>query len=211
MNSATFDKDAFDFLADGSGASLEPPKEPVGDVRPVSADADGFDAVADIQQRVDEVLASANPLLEAARPLLRMLADMPATLDTSDAVAGLRTLLVREIGLFQKVCDKADLRWKHMAVARYCLCTALDEAANRTTWGGAGVWAAQSLLITFEGEVDGGEKFFLLIGEWRPIRRNTSTSSKSCIACLASDSKGVTASCRTDAVISNRFANACGR
>ncbi|MBR8300512.1 type VI secretion system protein TssL, long form [Burkholderia dolosa] len=167
MNSATFDKDAFDFLADGSGASLEPPKERVGDVRPVStvsADADGFDAVADIQQRVDEVLASANPLLEAARPLLRMLADMPATLDTSDAVAGLRTLLVREIGLFQKVCDKADLRWKHMAVARYCLCTALDEAANRTTWGGAGVWAAQSLLITFEGEVDGGEKFFLLIG-----------------------------------------------
>ncbi|MGC2948686.1 type VI secretion system protein TssL, long form [Burkholderia ambifaria] len=167
MNSGTFDKDAFDFLAGDSGTVLDPQKERGGEERRASGpavDPGEFDAVVDIQQRLDEVRAAANPLLEAARPLLRMLADMPATLDTSEAVEGLRTLLVREVSLFQKVCDKADLPWKHMAVVRYCLCTALDEAANRTSWGGGGVWAARSLLITFEGEVDGGEKFFLLIG-----------------------------------------------
>ncbi|AOJ64140.1 hypothetical protein WJ32_17755 [Burkholderia ubonensis] len=167
MNSATFDKDAFDFLASDSGTLPEPQKERAGHEKGAPSqpiDIGEFDAVVDIQQRLDEVLAASNPLLEAARPLLRMLADMPATLDTSEAVGSLRTLLVREVSLFQKLCDKADLPWKHMAVVRYCLCTALDEAANRTSWGGGGVWAAQSLLITFEGEVDGGEKFFLLIG-----------------------------------------------
>jgi type VI secretion system protein ImpK len=96
--------------------------------------------------------------------LLRMLGDMPASLESLAAVASLRSLLVREVTAFQKVCDKANLPWKHVAAVRYALCTALDETANRTRWGGGGVWAARSLLITFEGEVDGGEKFFLLIG-----------------------------------------------
>lgn len=123
-----------------------------------------FDPPADSQARLDQVLSAPNPLLEAAQPLLRALADMPARLDNLQAVASLRALLVREVSVFQKLCDKANLPWKHMAAVRYCLCTALDEAANRTRWGGGGVWAAKSLLITFEGEVDGGEKFFLLIG-----------------------------------------------
>jgi len=176
MSSATFDDGAFDFLSDaaasaGADAGLLP-----GMARPASGalgtlgapeapEGDGaFDLPVDIPARLDAVRAAANPLLEAAHPLLRALADMPAALDSSDAVASLRTLLVREVSVFQKLCEKADLPWKHMAVVRYCLCTALDEAANRTRWGGGGVWAAQSLLITFEGEVDGGEKFFLLIG-----------------------------------------------
>jgi len=167
MSSGTFDKDAFDFLSGDSGALREPQREGRADRRGAPrplADTGEFDATENIQQRLDEVFAAENPLLEAARPLLRMLADMPATLDTSEAVDDLRTLLVLEVNLFQKVCDRADLPWKHMAVVRYCLCTALDEAANRTNWGGGGVWATRGLLITFEGEVDGGEKFFLLIG-----------------------------------------------
>ncbi|MBV8272458.1 MAG: type VI secretion system protein TssL, long form [Cupriavidus sp.] len=121
-------------------------------------------AFADLAQRIEVVRSASNPLLEAARPLLRMLADMPATLEPAEAVWNLKAMLVRELHTFQMICDKALQPWTHMAAVRYCLCTALDEAANRTRWGGGGVWATSSLLISFEGENDGGEKFFLLIG-----------------------------------------------
>ncbi|HAE5078907.1 TPA_asm: type VI secretion system protein TssL, partial [Salmonella enterica subsp. enterica serovar Typhimurium] len=42
--------------------------------------------------------------------------------------------------------------------------TALDEAANNTTWGRRGVWAGKSLLVTFHGESEGGIKLFQIIG-----------------------------------------------
>ncbi|MFT4066117.1 type VI secretion system protein TssL, long form [Paraburkholderia sp.] len=174
MSTEAYGDDAFDFLTDAdnsaSGKDLPPvlPTErpsaaDVGDQEPV-IDPAAFDPPEDLQTRVDRMRVAQNPLREAAQPLLRMLADMPVTLDSSAAVASLRSLLVREVTAFQKVCDKANLPWKHVAVVRYALCTALDEAANRTRWGGGGAWATRSLLIAFEGEVDGGEKFFLLIG-----------------------------------------------
>ncbi|WP_454767204.1 type VI secretion system protein TssL, long form [Cupriavidus campinensis] len=118
----------------------------------------------DLERRLSEVRRATNPLMEAARPLLRMLADMPASMTSHEDVRTLRELLAREMDIFQTICERANLHWTHMAAVRYCLCTALDEAANRTRWGGGGVWARNSLLIAFEGENDGGEKFFLLIG-----------------------------------------------
>ncbi|SMG54174.1 type VI secretion system protein TssL, long form [Paraburkholderia susongensis] len=174
MSTGAYGDDAFDFLSDpDSSASRKdlPAAFPAG--RPATGSVAGeepvvdpaaFDPPEDLQTRLERVQLAQNPLLEAAQPLLRMLADMPASLDSPAAVASLRSLLVREVGAFQKVCDKASLPWKHVAAVRYALCTALDEAANRTRWGGGGVWASRGLLITFEGEVDGGEKFFLLIG-----------------------------------------------
>ncbi|WP_257744671.1 type VI secretion system protein TssL, long form [Burkholderia glumae] len=159
--------EAFSFLAEpgqgetvsgagASGGAFGPP--------PAAMDSVAFEPPEDAATRLARVQAARNPLLEAARSLLRMLGDMPASLESSAAVESLRALLVREVAAFQKVCDKANLPWKHVAAVRYALCTGLDEAANRTQWGGGGIWAARSLLIRFEGEVDGGEKFFLLIG-----------------------------------------------
>ncbi len=128
------------------------------------ADIERFEPPLDIEVRLANLAGAANPLLEAAQPLLRALADMPSDLPDAQSIAALRALLNREVSAFQRLCDRANLPWKHTAAARYCLCTALDEAANRTNWGGGGVWASNSLLIAFEGEIDGGEKFFLLIG-----------------------------------------------
>ncbi|WP_028225580.1 type VI secretion system protein TssL, long form [Paraburkholderia ferrariae] len=174
MSTDAYGDDAFDFLSEPGNAAPAgelPSAFPAG--RPATGgardqepavDPTAFDPPEDSQSRLSRVKAARNPLCEAAQPLLRMLADMPASLDSLAAVASLRSLLVREVAAFQKVCDKANLPWKHVAAARYALCTALDEAANRTHWGGGGIWAARGLLITFDGEVDGGEKFFLLIG-----------------------------------------------
>lgn len=109
----------------------------------------------DSKLRLAEISAAANPLLAAARPLLCALAAMPAKLDAA-LVEPYRNLLVREMHLYQTLCDQANLRREHVLAVRYCLCTALDEAANNTTWGRRGVWAGKSLLVTFHGESEGG-------------------------------------------------------
>jgi type VI secretion system protein ImpK len=115
-----------------------------------------------IEQRVEELSHATNPLLAAARPLLRALADMPASL-RQDQAATLKGLLVREAREFQAVCERANIRRDHMLAAQYCLCTALDEAANDTDWG-RDSWANNSLLIQLHGENDGGEKVFQVLG-----------------------------------------------
>ncbi|MFJ3461308.1 type VI secretion system protein TssL, long form [Achromobacter spanius] len=162
MNAPGFDVRTFDLLTGTAPApSATPQLEPA---RAVEIALDEGSSASDFAVRLEEVRAARNPLLEAAGPLLRLLAAMPDNMPDQKAITALRQLLMREIGQFQNLCDKAEVPWKQVAVARYCLCTALDEAANRSAWGGGGVWAAQGLLIAFEGEVDGGEKFFLLIG-----------------------------------------------
>ena len=121
-----------------------------------------------MQVRLAAVAAAKNPLLEAAQPLLRALADMPATL-SDEGVTILHRLLEREVVSFQSLCSSAQIRHEHVVAASYSLCTALDESANSTEWGGgkngdAGIWAGQQLAAKFHGDTKGGDKFFLLVG-----------------------------------------------
>jgi len=117
-----------------------------------------------VQQRALQVKNAENPLLEAAQPLLRALSDMPEEISIIDHVEVLKKSLMNEINLFGVVCDEVDISWKKMAIVRYCICTALDEAAHTTQWGLVAGWSQSNLLNHFEGDNDGGNKFFLLIG-----------------------------------------------
>jgi len=117
-----------------------------------------------VQQRVAKALASPIPLLEAAQPLLRALSEMPEKVTDASQVQILKDCLKNEITLFNVVCDEADISWKKMAIVRYCLCTALDEAAHSMPWGVKSGWSQSNLLNHFEGDNDGGNKFFLLVG-----------------------------------------------
>ncbi|AOI59919.1 type VI secretion system protein TssL, long form [Burkholderia diffusa] len=118
-------------------------------------------------ERLAAVRTHRNPLLEAARPLLRAQADMPEYLDT-DAIPALRSLLEQEMRTFQKLCEHANIRRDHMIGARYCLCTALDEVAMQTTWGqnreSGAAWITNSLAAVFHEDRQGGDKIYLLIG-----------------------------------------------
>lgn len=110
-----------------------------------------------------------NPLLVLAGPLLRALAEMPAKGLDARAAMNLHELLVRELSMFTALSDRANLRRDQMLGVRFALCTALDEAANVTDWGGGGrgelgPWSNSSLLYQFHQETNGGEKFFLLLG-----------------------------------------------
>lgn len=117
-----------------------------------------------IQQRVMRVNASGTPLLEACQPLLRALSEMPLAVADVAQVEVLKRTLSNEINVFTVICEELNIPWKKMTIARYCLCTALDEAAHASAWGISAGWARSNLLNHFEGDNDGGNKFFLLAG-----------------------------------------------
>ena len=103
-----------------------------------------------------------NPLVAAASPLLNAISQIRHSVSHSDR-EGLRQKLIDEIRRFEVRCQQAGLAYEVIVGARYCLCTALDEAAALTPWGGGGIWSGSGLLVTFHNETWGGEKFFQLL------------------------------------------------
>jgi type VI secretion system protein ImpK len=117
-----------------------------------------------IEQRAALAARSANPLLAAAQPLLRTLVDMPQLM-RADQVERLKIRLLQEIRDLQSIGQQLDFPPDYLTAASYCLCTALDEAAQGASWGHY-VWAANSLLIQVHGENEGGEKVFHLLEQF---------------------------------------------
>ncbi|WP_455821201.1 type IVB secretion system protein IcmH/DotU [Pseudomonas cerasi] len=117
-----------------------------------------------VQQRLVNIRQAENPLLEASQYLLRALSEMPEHVDSNEHVEVLKRSIKNEVNLFVVVCDEIDVSWKKMAIVRYCICTALDEAAHAKLWAQNAGWSQSNLLNHFEGDNDGGNKFFLLIG-----------------------------------------------
>lgn len=103
-----------------------------------------------------------NPLVTAANPLLNAIPQSRHSVSHDDQ-AGLRQQLIDEIRRFEVRCQQSGLAYEVIVGARYCLCTALDEAAALTPWGSRGVWSGSGLLVTFHNETWGGEKFFQLL------------------------------------------------
>lgn len=121
-----------------------------------------------IAARLKAAEQAVNPLLEAARILLRAIAETPEVLEAG-AVAWRRQWLEHEVRLFTRVCGELRLRHEHVRSASYCLCSALDEAAMKTNWGRGettGVsWEMNSLAAAFGDDRQGGDRVFQLIDE----------------------------------------------
>ncbi|WP_410013159.1 type IVB secretion system protein IcmH/DotU [Sodalis sp. C49] len=106
--------------------------------------------------------AQPNRLLAAAGPLLNAVAHLRYAQPPEDAGA-LRLRMIDEMRRFEQVCQEAALGYNVIIGARYCLCTALDEAVALTSWGQSSIWAGNGLLVAFHNETNGGEKFFQLM------------------------------------------------
>ncbi|WP_226950951.1 DotU family type VI secretion system protein [Rouxiella sp. S1S-2] len=108
--------------------------------------------------------AGINPLVSVANPLLNAIPHIrhSATHDSPDTLRG---QLIDEVRRFEVRCQQARLPYEVIIGARYCLCTALDEAASLTPWGSRNVWPRSGLLVTFHNETWGGEKFFQLLAK----------------------------------------------
>ncbi|AEP35878.1 OmpA-family protein [Taylorella asinigenitalis 14/45] len=123
------------------------------------------------QQRYDEsnkirpdnfVISGSNPLVAAANPLLTLLPQIRFS-QHHDNVDMLRELLVEEVRQFEVRAQEKGISKETILGARYCLCTAIDEACAMAPWGQQGLWSGKSLLVTYHNETWGGEKFFQLL------------------------------------------------
>jgi type VI secretion system protein ImpK len=103
-----------------------------------------------------------NGLVAAANPLLNLMAQMRHMSQVAD-VTGLRDNIANGIRQFENTARAAGVSNEKIIAARYVLCTALDETAASTPWGGNGVWGRHSLLVMFHNETWGGEKVFQLL------------------------------------------------
>jgi len=120
----------------------------------------------DEQSRLTAAMDHRNPLLEASRVLLRALTDMPALIGIGHHER-LRGLLMDEVRVFERLCVRANVRIEHVIGARYCLCTALDEAAMRALAArgdasGGAAWAADALTSRIGEDNQGGSKVYAL-------------------------------------------------
>jgi len=105
-----------------------------------------------------------NVLVAAANPLINAIPQIRHSVSHDDP-ARLRQQLIDQIRRFELSCQQCGLSYEVIVGARYCLCTALDEAAALTPWGSRGVWTSNGLLVTFHNETWGGEKFFQLLAK----------------------------------------------
>jgi type VI secretion system protein ImpK len=107
----------------------------------------------------DFTVSGANPLLQAAAPLLALAGGLRTTRGHPD-IGGLRRQTLEEIRRFEDRARESHVSPETVIAARYALCAALDEAVLSTPWGMQSEWAAQTLLVQLHREAWGGEKFF---------------------------------------------------
>ena len=117
---------------------------------------------APLELRQIGALGAMNPLVAAANPLLMTLPTL-RTASVPGDVAALRARLLEMVKDFDTACSTQGVPEDQRHLARYAICTVLDEAVQRTPWGGTANWAQQSLLIHFFKENWGGEKFFQIL------------------------------------------------
>ncbi len=103
-----------------------------------------------------------SPLLAAANPVLMLVPHLRQTAHVPD-VAALRDKLVRQLAAFNARARALAVPPDQLRMTHYVLCTALDEAASATPWGGLGVWSRHSLLVQFHGEAVGGDRIFEML------------------------------------------------
>ncbi len=103
-----------------------------------------------------------NPLVNAASTLIAVFKKTRQSVSHAN-VGGLHQRMANEIRLFENKMKELRLQPEVILSARYCVCTALDEAVLNTPWGSESGWSQRTLLSVFHNESAGGEKFFLIL------------------------------------------------
>lgn len=140
--------------------------------------------VASVDTRQIAGLAAINPVVAAANPLLMMVPTLRSAHPPAD-VAVTRARLIEMIRDFDAAAIKQGLPDDQRNIARYALCTVVDEAIQMTPWGTAANWAQQSLLIHFFKENWGGEKFFQILDKMSETPSRFSSLLELFYVCLA--------------------------
>lgn len=131
--------------------------------------------------------ANPNPLLAAARPLVRfarLLKDHSLDAET------MSRFLTTQLGKFEQRAQQAPCDKVEIEAAKYVLCTVLDEFAGDSIWGGSGIWAKHSMLLIHFRETWGGEKVFQLLERFQRDPKRFIQSMELIYSCMAMGFKG---------------------
>ena len=112
------------------------------------------------------VFAGMNPMLDTASTLIAVFQKTRQSVSHRD-VGGLHQRLTSEIRQFENNLKFMQIKPEVILSARYCVCTALDEAVLNTPWGSESGWSQRTLLSIFHNETAGGEKFFQVLERMR--------------------------------------------
>jgi type VI secretion system protein ImpK len=103
-----------------------------------------------------------NSLEKSASILLNLLSQIRNT-SSHPNPTGLHKLLATEIQRFEATAQREGIKPETIFIARYALCTTIDEFVMSTPWGSGSIWSGQSLLSMFHKETRGGERFFQML------------------------------------------------
>lgn len=103
-----------------------------------------------------------NPFINAANPLLTLMVQLKHCESPPD-LEQTRQQIINEIKLFEKKLTQLNYPQRTILAARYCICTAIDEAILSTNWGTETLWVQHSLLSLFHQETWGGARFYLIL------------------------------------------------
>lgn len=98
-------------------------------------------------------------LVDAASPLLILIAHVSNTLDARDTDE-LKGLVREEINTFIEKATQLGLDGQTKQDATYILCAAVDEAVLNTPWGQKSDWETNTLLAIYFQDVEEGADFF---------------------------------------------------
>lgn len=105
-----------------------------------------------------------NALEKSAAVLLNILSQIRNT-GSHPNPTGLHKQLATEIQSFERSAQQAGVSPETTFIARYAICTTIDEFVMSTPWGSGSIWSSQSLLSLFHKEVRGGERFFKMLAK----------------------------------------------
>jgi len=119
-------------------------------------------ATQDSWDRVDFGSEGLPVLVTAALPLLNLAGRLRGVTEQPDLEA-LRTTVIQAAKLFEQKGLSGSVPLDRMRAAHYALCATIDDIVLNAPWGAYSVWARQSMVSTFHGDVTGGERFFDLL------------------------------------------------
>jgi len=115
---------------------------------------------------------SNNFLVQAATPLLTLITQIKHITEHPN-VPVLRSQVIEEIKKFERKLAQVEYPIRTIVAARYCLCTAIDEAVLGCPWGIQSLWVKESLLSLFHKQTWGGEQFYVVLEHMmRDVRGN---------------------------------------
>lgn len=118
------------------------------------------------QQASFVVLSGDNPWVGHAYALLSLVPKL-RHLPYLNAVNELRERLIRALTQFENSTMNQGIAKNQVNIAKFFLCTLLDEAVLNTPWGSQSGWGHNSLSSTFFKKLSGGEEFFQILDKLR--------------------------------------------